>query len=296
MIKGLIYSVISGIAFGMLVIFAKLGYSVGMDAKLMLQCRFTFALPIMLAYIFYKNPGLLKINKKTLVGCAITGLFIYPLQSFCFISSAQYIPASMSALILYIYPLTVTLLSAILFRMKIDRKIMLSLFLIMGGCVAVFYDAFLHDMNTKGLMLATAAMLTFSSYLIFMQKILKDEEPLRVTFYVILFSTIVWNVTGDVTAYATLDLPKLAVGFGLALIAMVISSIFLFLAIKEVGSAFASIFSSIEPVITLLAAGFILGEHVDMYQMIGCALIITGIVLPNAQLLRLKEKLSESRT
>jgi drug/metabolite transporter (DMT)-like permease len=61
---------------------------------------------------------------------------------------------------------------------------------------------------------------------------------------------------------------------------------FLYLAIEKVGSAYASIFSSIEPVATLAAAALLLEENVVLLQVGGAALIVAGIVLPNLQLLR----------
>jgi drug/metabolite transporter (DMT)-like permease len=43
---------------------------------------------------------------------------------------------------------------------------------------------------------------------------------------------------------------------------------------------YASIFSSIEPVITVIASGLILSEKVDYIQISGMALILISIMLP----------------
>jgi len=66
----------------------------------------------------------------------------------------------------------------------------------------------------------------------------------------------------------------------------------LYLAIERIGSAWVSIFSTFEPVATLAAAHLLLGEEVALLQLGGAALIIAGIVLPNARLLRLKTSAS----
>ncbi|KAB1443435.1 DMT family transporter [Pseudodesulfovibrio senegalensis] len=286
MIQGLAYSVISAISFGMLVIFVKLGYRLGLDAVTMLQYRFTFGVTILFLWLLFRAPDQLRAKRKTVFRCGLIGIFIYPLQSICFASAAKYIPASTTALILYFYPVAVTLLSALFFGMRIDRTVVVSLMLVLGGCTLVFYDAFLQQMNPTGIALAFGAMATFSVYLIVVQALLRDEQPLRATLYVLLFACITYNVAGGPQAYSQLTLQTMPIAFGLGLIACVFAVTFLYLAIEKVGSAYASIFSSIEPVATLAAAALLLEENVVLLQVGGAALIVAGIVLPNLQLLR----------
>ncbi|WP_147821076.1 DMT family transporter [Salidesulfovibrio onnuriiensis] len=293
MIQGLIYSFISAIAFGMLVIFVKLGYQAGLDAPEMMQYRFTFGVLILFFWLLFTDRAQLKARPKTLLRCAAIGIFIYPLQAILFAGAAKYIPASTTALILYFYPVAVTLLSALFFKMKIGPTMILSLLLVVGGCALVFFDAFLQQMNMTGISMAFGAMAVFSTYLMLVQVLLKDERPLRATFYVLLFSSLTYNVHGGLTPYANITVDGLLIGLGLGLVASVIAVAFLYLAIEKVGSAYASIFSSIEPVATLAAAAWLLGENVVMLQVGGAALIIAGIVLPNLRLLTIQRRLDE---
>ncbi|GAB7022635.1 DMT family transporter [Salidesulfovibrio brasiliensis] len=290
MLAGLIYSIISAIAFGMLVIFAKMGYAVGMTAVEMLQCRFTFGAALLFLWLFATNRRALVADAKMLVRCALIGLLIYPIQSYCFLTAAKYIPAATDALILYFYPVTVTILSAIFFKMKIDRTVILSLLLVFTGCALVFYDAFLQKMDPFGLMLAFGAMATFSTYLMVVQVLLRDTEPLKATLYVLLFAGLAYNIAGDMDFYLNMTRQTLAIGLSLGLICSVIAVGFLYLAVEKVGSAYASIFSSVEPVATLMAAHWLLDEHVVPLQVGGAVLVVVGIVLPNLKMLRLERK------
>jgi drug/metabolite transporter (DMT)-like permease len=293
-LAGLIYSFISAVAFGMLVIFAKLGYAAGMDAVEILQCRFTFGAILLGGWLaLFRRKDILP-DKKTVIRCGLIGLFIYPIQSFCFVTAAQYIPAATDALILYFYPVTVTLLSALIFKMKIDRTVALSLFLVTVGFALVFYDAFLQQMDPFGLTLAFGAMATFSVYLMVVQVLLRNTAPFKATVYVLAFAAVAYNIAGDPTFYFSMTRETLLIGVGLGLICSVIAVGFLYLAVEKVGSAYAAIFSSIEPVATLVAAGWLLGERVVALQYAGALLIIGGIVLPNIKVLLVRKQIADS--
>jgi len=281
MTQGFLYSIISAACFGMLVIFFKQGYQIGLDAISMLQFRFTFGTALLFVWLALRRPDQLKASFKMIAFCSFLGILISPIQSICFASAAKYIPASTTSLILYFYPVAVTLLSAVFFGTRIDRTVSASLALVLAGCGLVFYDAFLQQMDTTGLTLAFGAMITFSIYLIMVQILLKKEEPLRATFYILLFASITYNCMGGVHAYSLLNATNLPIALGLGLISTVFAMAFLYLGIEKVGSTYASIFSSIEPVTTLVAAAIILDEKIVPLQIGGVILIIAGILLPN---------------
>ncbi|MBU1249432.1 MAG: DMT family transporter [Proteobacteria bacterium] len=287
MVRGLIYSIISGIAFGFLPIFGKLGYACGMDVTLILQSRFLIAAIILLLWFLVADRGALRARPATLAKAAVLGLVFYPLQSWLFISAVERIPASTPTLILYFYPVSVTLLCALLFGSRITRSTALSLLLVTVGCCLVFYDAFLARLDGTGLLYAVGSLLVFTFYLATVQFLMKNENPLTLTFYVICVAGLVWTVAaGGPGRYLALSGEGLAVALGLGLVTGVIAVAFLYKAIEIIGSPMASIFSTIEPAAAVLAAWLILGEPISGLNVTGMLLIIVGIVWPNLRLLR----------
>ncbi|EGB14130.1 protein of unknown function DUF6 transmembrane [Pseudodesulfovibrio mercurii] len=284
MLRGLVFAVISAACFGSMAILVKLGYMAGMDGAVMMQLRFTVAVALLLVYLLATSPGMLRISLRDLGKCAFLGLVVYWLQTTCFVNALETIPASTAALVLYGHPMAVTLLASLFLRMRVDRVVVLSLFLVMVGCCLVFYDAFLRAVDPTGLVYALGAMATFSVYLILVQVLLKGLRPLTATFYVMVFAAISFTLSGDIHAWATLDLQQAAISLALGLFPGVVAVTFLYTAIEKIGSAYACIFSSVEPVITLLAAAVFLGEPVVWLQIWGAVLIILGIVVPNLRL------------
>lgn len=293
MIQGLIFAIISATCFGSMAILVKLGYEAGMTGGEMMQSRFVYAVLLFGTYLFIKDRSLLRISRAGLGKCAFLGMVIYWLQTTCFVKGLATIPASTASLVLYIHPVTVALISAIFLKMKIDRYVMLTLTLVMGGCCLVFYDAFLKAIDPVGLMYATGAMVFFSCYLVLVQVLLKDLKPFTATFYVMLFAATSFSFTGNPSAWLTMNFEQFALGLALGVFPGVLAVSFLYLAIEKVGSAYACIFSSIEPIVTLAAAAIFLGENVVMLQMGGALLIILGIVIPNGRMLFVKKQIAK---
>ena len=292
MIQGLIYAIISAFAFGSMAILVKLGYNAGMSGSVMMQYRFTYAVLVLLVVLVIKDRSLLRISRAALGKCAFIGLIVYWLQTTCFVNALATIPASTTSLVLYGHPVVVTLLSAFFLKMKIDRVMIFSLTLVMTGCCLVFYDAFLREVDFTGLMYAIGAMATFSGYLILIQVLLKGLKPLTATFYVMLFAAVAFTLSGEPSAWLHPTWDHVTIGIALGVIPGVIAVTFLYIAIEKIGSAYACIFSSVEPVVTLAAAALFLNEDVVLLQIGGAVLIIAGIVIPNARALIIKRKVT----
>ena len=288
MLQGLVFAIISATAFGSMAILVKLGYDAGLDGAVMMQFRFTYAAAMLGCVLLLKDRRLLAISTSGLIKCAFLGFVVYWLQTTCFVTALATIPASTTALVLYGHPVAVTLLSWLFLDMKLNRTVLLSLTLVMAGCCLVFYDAFLREVEWTGLMYAFGAMAFFSCYLILAQVMLKNTKPLTATFYVMLFAAAAFTLSGDVGAWFTQTRASVALGLTLGLVPGMIAVTFLYLSIERIGSAYACIFSSIEPVVTLVGAALVLDENVVLLQVAGATLIILGIVIPNARMAALK--------
>ncbi|MEW5772381.1 MAG: DMT family transporter [Thermodesulfobacteriota bacterium] len=282
--RGLVYAVLSACCFGTLAIFGKLGYGLGLATWEIIQYRFLAGALILLGYTAATRPDLLRVGPRTLAKAALLGICVYPVQSLCFMGSLAHVPAATTSLILYIYPLAVTLAAAALGRTRINRVVGVSLFLVLAGSALVFYDAFARDMSARGVLLALGAMLTYSTYLTLVQAFLRGEKARSLTLYVILFAALFFNLAGGPGPLLALDGPRLALAAGMGLVSTVLAVSLLFASVELVGSAMASIFSSFEPVATLILAALVLGEPVALPQLGGMACIVAGIALPNLHL------------
>lgn len=285
---GMLCAVLSAVCFGMLAVLGKLAYAKGFAAAEILQYRFGIGALMLLCWFAATNRAVLRVGPKTLLKAAFLGVGLYPVQSLSFMTSLKYIPAATTSLILYFYPVAVTLLSALIFKTRLDRVVGFSLLLLVAGCGLVFYDAFLRDINQTGLMLATVSMLIFSVYLICLEWLLKGENPQSISFYCVLSAAIVYTIMSPPVRFPELDLGAKALTLALGLVPTALAVTLLYRSVDLIGSASASICSTLEPITTVLASALLLGEDVVQIQVAGMALILVGIVLPNTKVLLAK--------
>lgn len=285
---GVICAALSAVCFGMLAVLGKLAYGMGFQAAEILQYRFGIGAVLLLVWFAATKRDVLRARPKTILKAVFLGVVLYPVQSLSFMTSLKYIPAATTSLILYFYPVAVTLLSALVFKTRLDRIVAISLLLLVAGCGLVFFDAFLRDINRTGLMLATVSMLLFSVYLIFLEWLLRGENPQTISFYCVLSAAVVYTIMSPPVRFMELDLAAQGLTLALGLVPTALAVTLLYRSVELIGSASASICSTLEPITTVLASALFLGEMVVGIQVAGMALILVGIVLPNAQALRLK--------
>ena len=286
MAKGLVYSVVSAVSLGVLAILAKLGLAMSLQPLEIVQYRFFFGALLLVSWLVITNPGLLRIKPRTLMKAVVLGAGIYPLQSWTFIKALQHIPASTTSLIYYGYPLVTTLIAMAVLRFRPSRIVFAALALTALGCGLVFHDAFSRDLDPKGMLFALACMGIFSVYLTLVQIFTRNDDAQRISVWVIICMATVFSILSPPWAILSRPMEAWAIALGLGLIPTALAVSLLYSAVASIGSAYTSIFSTIEPVTTVTLAALVLGESLEAVQLAGMVLIIVGIVLPNARLIR----------
>jgi uncharacterized membrane protein len=127
---GLFYILLSAAGFGAMPIFAKLAYAEGVDFSTLLFLRFALAGGLMAAIMFVRN--LDWPSGKPLWLLIAMGSIGYVGQAFCYFAALQYATAGLTALLLYLYPVIVTLISAWFMRRRLSRLRMVAV------CAALF--------------------------------------------------------------------------------------------------------------------------------------------------------------
>ena len=111
--SGVLWIVLSAAGFGAMAIFAKLAYQDGVSLSTMLFLRFSFAGLLLAAWGMAH--GMRWPRGRDLLWLLAMGGVGYVGQAYCYFSALQHASAGLVALLLYLYPAIVTLLSA-------DRK------------------------------------------------------------------------------------------------------------------------------------------------------------------------------
>jgi drug/metabolite transporter (DMT)-like permease len=279
-IKGILFIVLSTVAFGIMPILAKLAYRGGANTYTTLFLRFFFA--AIMVFLYLRSKGIsLKLTKRQLFLVLTIGVLGYTLTSTSLFMSYNYISIGMATMILYTYPVIVTFLSYVFYKEKMYPRKILSLIISSIG-IYILIDKGSQNFNLKGLILAGMAAILFSLYVLGSSlKEIKVINSYVLTFYISCASALVMFASAIATNNFNINIPFYA--FVAILLLAFISTVVALTAFLEgvriIGPSKASIFSTLEPIVALILGILILGEPVSARIIIGSITIVASIVI-----------------
>lgn len=284
-IVGVMFSLVSAIGFSGKAILVKLAYHDPVDAVTLLALRMLFAAPVFVAIAWWARKQhaepLSRHDKVLVVGVGLLG---YYLSSYLDFLGLQYISAGLERLILFLYPTMTVVLAALIYRRPIGRKIIAAMALSYAGIALVFlHNAHMQEAGVVlGSTLVFLSTLSYSLYLVGAGHAIRRIGTVRFTAYAMLVACGACLLQYALThPLAVPDVtPRV---YGLALAMAVFSTVLPVMlqsyAIHRIGSSNASLIGSIGPVSTIYLAYLFLHESVSLLQIIGSALVLTGVLI-----------------
>ncbi len=277
---------ISSIGFSGRGILIKLAYPYGVDAVTLMMLRMTFSLPffVIMGWVASRSAQpLTRPDWILILGLGFIGYYLSSLLSFL---GLLYVPASLERLLLYLTPTIVVLLSALMFRQRVQRIHMMALALTYGGIALVMADSLIISDDpmalTIGGLLVLCSTLTLAVYLLGSGTMIPRIGAARFTAYASgaasVFVIVQFLLVRDLSAL-DLPMPVYAYGATMAILCTVLPTWGMAEGMRRIGTNRASITSSIGPVSTIVLAALILGEPVTAIQTAGAALVLAGVWL-----------------
>ena len=268
----------SACSFGVLGIFGKLAYRLQLTTPQLLSYRFAGA--ALLLWIVSRLIGERLPPRRTLVGLIIMGGAGYVGQSGSYFNALHFIPASTNALLLYTYPVVVTLLAALLFNEGLGWAKLSAVTIAFAGTVFVV-EAQLHAAPFIGIILGLGSAAFYSAYILYGSRLLPGLPPVSATATIMTAAAAVWGgyalATGQLAVSWTA--PRLLLIVSFALIGTTVPVLTFILGLRIVGPSRAAILSTFEPVSTVLLAIIVLGEGANPVQYLGGALILVSVIV-----------------
>lgn len=285
-IAGIGFALIAAIGFSAKAVMVKLAYLDAVDPVTLLALRMAFSLPFFLVVAAKQNGNrhALALSAKDKLAVVGLGLVGYYLASYLDFLGLQYISAGLERLILFLYPTMVVLISALVFRHRVGRTVILALGLSYAGIALVF----LHDMHVMqhdaplGSILVFGSALAYAVYLVGAGHTIARIGATRFTAYVMTVASAACLLQFAAThAVTSLVLPVRVYGLSIAmaLFSTVLPAFLLAAAMRRIGSMHTSMIGSIGPVSTILLAYVFLGERMSPEQIAGSILVLIGVLM-----------------
>jgi drug/metabolite transporter (DMT)-like permease len=274
-LSGILLIALSAAAFGTLAIFGRYAYAAGMDTYTVLFLRFSVAAVLMTILLLTRRESIPR--GRLLLQLIGMGALGYVGQSFMYLTAIKYASAGLVALLLYLYPFFVLILSVLVFREHVTRIKIMALILALFG-TALTVDP--RGGQLIGALMAIAAAAIYSVYIIVGTNVMKHVSPVQSS--TVIFAS-AGAVFGTITAVNGAHFPEDNSGWfailGIVLISTVIPVVAFLAGLERVGPTNAAMLSTLEPVVTVMLGAWLFGEQLSALALLGGGLILVAVIL-----------------
>lgn len=285
--SGFAFAVLGAVCFSFKAIFVKLAYRYGVDAETLLALRMGYALPFFIAMgisVSQREPR--QLSRRDLGMLLVLGLTGYYLASYLDFLGLRYITAALERLILFIYPTLVVVLSAVFLKKPLSRALYLPMGLCyLGIALAVGHDLDLAHAGSNVLLGCALVFGSTLSYAIYLMLSGEEVQTLGATRVAAFASSIACLLSlaqfAVMRPLANLAQPWQvhALGLAMALVSTVLPIWLIAVAMRRIGAGPTSMIGTLGPVLTILFGWVFLGESLGAIQLVGAALVMTGVLL-----------------
>ena len=278
--KGFILGAIAAASYGMNPLFTLPLYSAGMSVDTVLFYRYSLAV-IVLGIMMKFQKQSFAIKRVDVLPLCIMGL-LFAFSSLFLFMSYNYMDAGIASTILFVYPVLVAIIMAVVFKEKVSPITMFSIALAFVGISMLCKSP---GGQTLSLVRITFVFLSSLSYAIYIVGVnrssLKDMPIAKLTFYVLLFGLSVYVVRLQFcTELQVIPTPMLWINaVSLAVFPTVISLVTMTKAIHYIGSTPTAILGALEPVTALFFGVLVFGEQLTPRIILGILMVITAVTL-----------------
>ena len=311
---GVLLIVISACGFGSGALFAKPIYGAGVDWMTLLAWRFLLAALLswgwLLAWPSHRQ-ALRRMSRRRLLVLVLLGV-LYLGNSGTYFAGLETVPASLAALIVYLYPALVAVMSIRFARRLEGRRAWGALALAtLGVALAVGGIEAGTAPPTEGLLLILASPLIYSVWIILSARLggeragapdadardhpsvpphdaatttepeQTDSAPAAAI--MLTATAVAWWIAALLTGrpVAPHQVPAEAwlplIGVGVVATAVALQAFYA--GARRIGAAQASLVSTVEPVYTIILATLLFGEMLGAVQVVGGIMVIGGVVI-----------------
>lgn len=275
--------VILGAAFwGFIGVFNRILAGVGVDVQNRVFLRlFPSMLLLTLVFALFRHQ-VFHVNPKHLPIFMGSGFLSVCCLSWVYFNCQMECSLAVAAILLYLAPSMVVIMSAILWKTPVTRRKLTALVLALAGC-ALVSGVVGGELTAswRGLLFGLASAFCYATYTIFAHYGLTHYDSYTMLYWTFFFAGIGSLLFLDAPALApALSNPRFFWGAaGLVLISAVLPYLFYTKGLEGVESGKAAIIANVEPVVAALAGFAFYGETPTVWVLLGILCVLGGVVI-----------------
>ena len=275
-VLGVALALTSATCFGVMPILTKIVYDDGAGTLGVLSLRFTLASAVLYVLARLRREPLPR--GRQLRHLLLLGGIGYVAESLFYFSALERISAGLTSLLLYVYPALVVLLAALLLRHRPRPVALLCVGVATAGSALTIGPVV--GGQTAGVLLGLGAAGSYALYVVLSARATAGLGPFAAAAVIMAACAAVYDVLALSTQATLPSAPSAWLALlGVALIGTVVAVAAFFGALALLGPSDTAVVSTIEPVVSVLAAFVVLGERLTVVQMLGGLLVLAAVVV-----------------
>lgn len=280
--RGIILIIAAATFFGFMPIWTKMAYATGLTILEITFLRFSMAAVILKIVIHYRRIDF-HVKKQQIGPLLLSIILGYLATNITLSLSYKYISSGMATSLHYLFPVVIMLLAYFIYHEELNVYKWIALLISLAGIYLIADPGGSH-FSLQGVVLAISSALFFVIYMLLISHhVLKQMNSLVLAFYSCFISSILFLIVivirGNWSTLLSITLKGFIYVSLLSLFCSSIAMIFFIKGVQSIGSINASILSTFEPVVSLVAGIIILNEPVSWQTTLGCSMIVTAVIL-----------------
>ena len=278
---GPLLCLVSATCFGAMAIFGKLAYDDGVSPEALVLLRFVLAAALLNLLLLRPAHRRVTLSRGPVLTALALGAFGYATQATFFFSALERIDAPLVALVLYTFPVMVTVAAVLLGRDRLTGARVAALVTASCGTLLVLLGAGGVDFDTGGVALAFGAALSYTVYILVADTTVHQLPPVLLAALVMTGAAVALGLRAALSGGVSTDFG--AAGWFwivcIAVVSTVAAMLTFFAGLKLTGPSTVSILSTFEPVATTVLAALVLEEFLTPLQLVGGLLVLASVAV-----------------
>lgn len=283
-LKGSLMIVGAATAWGLMGTLARYLFTAGEVGPLSLTAiRSTLAVFMFALVVLVWDQSKLRLSVKEMPWAALVGVAGLAMANFTYYYTISLTTVATAILLQYMAPILVAVASFLFLRERLTSITLLAIVLAVGGCFLMVkgYDPTLLRLNLPGLISGLLSACAFAAYMMLTKQAVARISAWTLLVYAYAFATLFWWMLTPpwVLLSEGYSLQLWMIFFLIGAGGTVLPFALFTFGLTYLPATQGSIISTMEPVVAGCAGFLLLGEVLDWPQLLGAALVMTGVVL-----------------
>lgn len=280
-VKGFFFLVGATSLWGISGTVAKILFNQQVNPMHLVTIRLTLSFLVLLVYLALWKPHLLRVKKTDLPYLAVLGTAGIALVQFSYLFTISQTNVATAVFLQYLAPGIVAAYAFLFQGEKMGPAKLLALLLTAGGGYLIVNGAPGGGLavNLSGLVSGLVSAATLAFYTLYGKKGLSTLNPWTMLLYCFGFGALIWNVFQPPwIAMVGHSATEWYFFLYIAVFATVLPFGFYFCGLNYLTPVITGLTSTLEPVVAAVVAFLVLGEFMYPLQLVGCSMILAGVV------------------